>query len=529
MKRRGCERVLGASMRLRLGRAHTIAVMSSLCAIGPSLQAETFNFSAQLFGPPSTLGLWTVSQDAETGDVVINGGDSQGPTTPFTWDWGDGQIMQGFFPQQHTYADNARNYVIKVTAHYSDGGEGHAELILYFVAPHVNPVSLPAAYVVTIPDTDVVLGTRLYTPPVLSHFDDAHFGAASRATVEYVLSAVAAVQADLVNDNVADVGGGFEQVVLRDPGLGGAAMYSLWFTTPVSFAAGDAAVAGSVEYQSLMHEMGHNFTLNTPADFYYGGRIDGASNAIYSETMAQIMQHATAYEIINHADRFGLGEDIVADIRNHVIGAMYVVRNSYDNYVANGAVYGSWSKPEVDAYGTFMTLAYKFCEHAETSGLGYRVPLRRMMQLLQTFDADLAASFDQNNDTPEADVFRGTLMVAAISYGYQTDLRSEFAALNFPTDDTIYNALIAGVPAQVPEACCLPNYWCVELTMDDCVTQGGNPQGAGTDCLSFPCPVPAGIPAASEWSLTVMTLFTLAAGSVLLRRRGAAQGCFREG
>jgi len=507
-------------LRFRHRRAATI--LSALYAIGPTLQAAPFDFSEQLFGPPSTLGLWVVSVDPVTGNVVINGGDSQQPSTPFTWDWGDGDITQGFFPQQHTYTDTTRNYVIKVTAHYFGGREGHAELVLFFVAPEVAPVPLPAAYVVTIPNADVVLGTRLYTPPVLSHFDDAHFGVTSRTTIEYVLSAVAAVQADLINHNVADVGGGFEQIVLRDPGLSGAGMYSLWFTTPVSFAAGDDAVAGSVEYQSLMHEMGHNFTLNTPADFYYGGRIDGAANAIYSETMAQIMQHATAYEIINHADRYGLGDDIVADIRNHVIGAMYVVRNSYDNYVANGAVYGSWGKPEVDAYGTFMTLAYKFCEHAETSGLGYRIPLRRMMQLLQTFDPDMAASFDQNNDTPEADVFRGTLMVAAISHGFQTDLRSEFAALNFPTDDTIFNALIAGVPSQTPEACCLPNYSCVELTMDACVTQGGDPQGAGSDCVSSPCPVPAGIPTTSEWGLAVLTLLVLAAGSLVIRNRSIA-------
>ncbi|MBC8424286.1 hypothetical protein H8E07_09205 [bacterium] len=43
--------------------------------------------------------------------------------------------------------------------------------------------------------------------------------------------------------------------------------------------------------------MGHNATLNFPAVHDYGGKIDGYVNAIYSETMAQIFQYATAYEL----------------------------------------------------------------------------------------------------------------------------------------------------------------------------------------------------------------------------------------
>ena len=42
-----------------------------------------------------------------------------------------------------------------------------------------------------------------------------------------------------------------------------------------------------------MHEMGHNATLNSPADYYFGGKTDGPANAILSETIAQIFQHAT--------------------------------------------------------------------------------------------------------------------------------------------------------------------------------------------------------------------------------------------
>ena len=38
--------------------------------------------------------------------------------------------------------------------------------------------------------------------------------------------------------------------------------------------------------------------------------IDGNANAIYSESMAQIFQHATGYEIVNNYDYYGLSEDL---------------------------------------------------------------------------------------------------------------------------------------------------------------------------------------------------------------------------
>jgi hypothetical protein len=48
------------------------------------------------------------------------------------------------------------------------------------------------------------------------------------------------------------------------------------------------------------------------------------------------------------------------------------------------------------------------------------------------------------------------------------------------------------------QACCLPDYSCVELATDSCVTQGGTPQGVGTSCVCTSCPVPAGVPTVSE-------------------------------
>ena len=90
---------------------------------------------------------------------------------------------------------------------------------------------------------------------------------------------------------------------------------------------------------------------------------------------------------------------------------------------------------------TFMTIAYKFCEHAENAGEGYMIPLKRMMTLLQELCPEWANSYDHLNNNIAADEFRATLMVKALSEAFQTDLREEFRDLNFPVSDQIYNAL----------------------------------------------------------------------------------------
>ncbi|MBE3096542.1 MAG: PEP-CTERM sorting domain-containing protein [Planctomycetes bacterium] len=431
----------------------TVALLAVLAGSAATARAGTFDFKSQLFGSPSSLAVNVQSVDTGTGLVVANGGDSQGPTTPFTWDWGDGSApVSGWFPAQHVYSDPTKNYIITVTSHYSGGGTDTAQVLGRFVAPAIAPIAIPSDVAVTIPASDVTLASRMpgYVPPAtLTHFDDAHFGVVPRSTVEYVLSVGASIQRDLANQNVAPVNGGFQQVVLRDSSLSGGGMYSLWYTNPVSFGAAAAAMQGSIQYSSFMHEMGHNVTLNSPGAYYYGGKIDGNANAIYSESMAQIFQHATAYEMINHADAYGLGEDLVLDLTNSATSSMKVVRGAYNDYVAHGCPFASWNDPTTpqdETFGTFMTTAYKFFEHAENSGQGYRDPLKRTMELLQLFDEDLEGRYDRLHDNVEADSFRATLMVAALSYGFSSDLRGEFEDLNFPIDNEAYGELMAAVP-----------------------------------------------------------------------------------
>ena len=129
----------------------------------------------------------------------------------------------------------------------------------------------------------------------------------------------------------------------------------------------------------------------------------------------------------------------------------------------------SWNDPgtpEDETVDTFATLAYKFCAHAEMGGSGYREPLKRMTQLLGLFDEDLELRYDRHNNTAQADSFRATLMVTALSYGFDSDLRNEFIELNFPicfeTYDELMDRVINVQAEELPalkrmSAICWPN------------------------------------------------------------------------
>ena len=410
------------------------------------INAQSFDYSKYLFDPPSTLSLNIEELNKTTGYVKINGYVAGGPQY-ISWDWRDGTTQNGWFYQEHTYSDRTQNYIVKVTANYSGGGTAEEEVLVRFVAPTISPIPLSEIIPVYVPNNGVVLstlsGARLNPPPsTLTYFDDSFFPIIPRLTLEYVLSVAAQIQKDFVNDDLYLFNGKFEQYMFRDPTFGGA--YSLWFTDPVAFGVGDVFILGDIDYSSLFHEMGHNTTLNTPATFYYGDIIGGNGNAIYSESMAQIFQHATGYEIVNDYEDYGLSEDLMFEIKQQMIRTIKFVRYGYEQYILEGKPFASWndpSTPEDETMWTFLTIAYKFCELAENGGEGYLLPLQRMMTLLQGLCQEWADSYDHLNDNDAADEFRATLMVRALSDAFETDLRDEFLDLNFPVSDEIYNAL----------------------------------------------------------------------------------------
>ena len=407
-----------------------------------------FDFKPELSGETGTLGASVESINTSSGEVTINGGDVGSLSSPFEVDWGDGSPVEAaWFPFQHTYTDTAQNFLASVTSNYTDGSSASVGVVVRFTSPVLTPIFLPAERAVTIDNEAIALTSRPYpgyTPPTLTFFDDSFFSLVPRSAVEYVLHVAAELQYQMANGDVFEVDGAFHQHVLRDPNFGG--MYSIWFSNPVAFGAGDYAFGGTIQYSSFFHEMGHNVSLNSPAAFHYGGRIDGNANAIFSETMAQIFAHATAYHIINNHDELGLEAALTKEIELSARASISGVRVSYDEFVASGAPFTSWNDPSTghdETFNTFMTLAYKFFEKAELAGNGYTAPLMRMMKLLQLFDADMAASYAQFSDTPEAETYRSTLLVAALSYAFEIDLRAEMQALNFPIDTVTYEQLIA--------------------------------------------------------------------------------------
>ncbi|HBE41054.1 MAG TPA: hypothetical protein DDW27_07605 [Bacteroidales bacterium] len=423
-------------------------------------QTSFFDYKRYLFGTPPTVTLSIQSINTSAGSVIVNGGDSQAPTTPFTWNWGDGSITSGFFPQSHTYTDITKNYILEVTAHYFGGLKDSTEMLIQFAPSSVNPIVLSPDIAVTVPNSNVTLVSRqpgYGFSNSLSYFNNSFFTAIPRATLEYVLSVIAAIQKDFANDNVFLINDKFEQVMLRDSMAGGG--YSIWYSSPIAFGTGDGFLKEPIGYSSLFHEMGHNITLNSPANYYYGGKIDGNANAIFSEAMAQIFQYASGFQIINNYEFYGLSKTLMFNIKNSVVSSISQLRSSYERYLSNGKHFASWNDPETtsdDTFDTFMTIAYKFCEQAENSGQGYRQPLKRMMSLLQGFNSSWFQQYDQNHNTDAADTFRATLMVTAVSFAFGKDLRPDFLSLNFPVSDEIYSELYNSVSSGTDESVLIP-------------------------------------------------------------------------
>jgi hypothetical protein len=92
-----------------------------------------------------------------------------------------------------------------------------------------------------------------------------------------------------------------------------------------------------------------------------------------------------------------------------------------------------------------MTIARQFMIHAEAEG-AYVEPLVRVMKLLRSFDQGILDGYAPQTNTAAASTYRATLMVAALSYGFQRDLRGEFRSLGFSVDDAVYATLYGSMP-----------------------------------------------------------------------------------
>ena len=68
------------------------------------------------------------------------------------------------------------------------------------------------------------------------------------------------------------------------------------------------------------------------------------------------------------------------------------------------------------------------------------------------------------------------------------------------------------------EACCLSDNSCTDVPAESCLALSGITQGPGSTCLCTTCTPPIPIPATSGWTLLVIALLLMTAGTVLRTR-----------
>ena len=410
-----------------------LLLLACLCTVGGGETRFSFRpylrFDCSLVATPVVEGL----------AVTISGVDTRRPSTPFSWDWGDGTASDSFFPARHTYQRQG-TYLVTVTSHYPDGATDQATLELalppdwsftrqpgierrVFIPASPTPIKVPAGW----------------GQPDALYFSDAELQGVPRAAIEYVLDVAHYIGMDLCNGNVRP-NAARKQLVLRNKGNFGC---SLWYTDPSSMGLHPSYFQGTIGFSSLFHELGHNLTLNSPANYHFGGKTDGPMNAIVSETLAQIFQHAITYQILNQPGHYGVPAAALPIIRASGIASAGVVRDSCRAYLAATNRYTTYNVPgteQDETLNTFMAVAYDFMQLAEQQG-DYRGPTKRLMRLLHTFCEKDRRRFQEQGNEP----FRATLLVAALSYAFDTDLRAGFRQINFPVSDAVYQELMARV------------------------------------------------------------------------------------
>lgn len=422
------------------------------------LRALEMSYRPLMSGAGGALTASLTSFDPRTGAVTLNGVFTAPSAGAFRIAWGDGSSTTKYFPATHTYVDRTRSFVVTVSATATTGRRFATEVPVRFVDAVMGPWKVAPGLRVEVPTVTPDLRS---TQPGMSVPALAAFGgvAMSRSVVEQVLGAIAEVECNLVGGDVVRSEGAFRQVILRQDKLPNGS-FSVWYTTPVAVGAGEPALQGSVRWSTLAHEMGHNFTLNMPASFRFGGRTDGWANALYAETLAQVFQHVATFLVVTHAPDYGIPDDLAAEIRQSAYQSFAGLRTNAERLRTGQAKFSAWNDPSTpvdETLPTFMCLAYEFFRQADADGANYRECAQRLCAFLRHFDATWQAGWAQHTDSPAASSFRATLMVAALSHGVGKDLRSVFRLYGFPIDDETYRivsargaAPLAPVPADTP-------------------------------------------------------------------------------
>lgn len=278
-------------------------------------------------------------------------------------------------------------------------------------------------------------GWPLPTPE--GHFGD-ELPSHKREAIEYALSVAYLVQADFCMD-AWDKRAGESMVLLRQTHFFGCCSH--WYTTPMSFSCHPLYFQGDIDFSSLFHEMGHNFTLNFPDQFRIGGKTDGPTNGIMSEFLANVFQHATVHEILAHPRQYGLSSHLGALVKRSGEMTLRTAKAGYDALSRDPGVYTTYDAPDTpmdEAMSTFLAAAFVFEQHAKQRG-EYRHTVRRLMTLLRHIQPEDVSPFRDPHNEP----FRASLMAAMQSYAHQEDMRQELRSLGFPVDDGIFERFMA--------------------------------------------------------------------------------------
>lgn len=440
----GAERFAHRSLAVAL-----LALCAWALAVGTAASAATVSFSYRsiIEGTARTLSATVQITNLASGSVSVTGVDSARPSSPFSFDWGDGTMSTGFFPQSHTYANASRNYVVGVTARYSDGTTDTVTLQLMFVPTTLGAYSTDPATRVTVPATVPPMQSVQpgFAVPTLSPFTEAELpGFISRTGLEQVFSIANEILRDLHNaDTETAAGGGFPQVVLTDRNMpANAGGYSCWYTDPAALAVRPSTMAQNpVGWTTFFHELSHNVTLRSPRAYRTGGRVDGQGNAVFSESLARIFPAVVAYLLVNDAARYGLPVELADQIAAQ---ARQDLRNIKTNTAGPIALWNNPATTTDETMAAFNVIAYQFFLNADPDGNNYRDALKRMMSRLACFNPEWERAYDAKTDSVSGARFRAALMIGSMSYGLQKDLRATFRELGFPIDDLFHTAVHNG-------------------------------------------------------------------------------------
>jgi hypothetical protein len=194
-------------------------------------------------------------------------------------------------------------------------------------------------------------------------------------------------------------------------------------------------VNGRPHFDVIFHEMGHNFAGVNLLFISLG-----SATPFYGETIAEwYVQYGINDILANHSGEIsGLAVSMLEGLRDE--NRAYHL-SEYDNYISGGCEFDYY---DISSSHAMVEMIYEYCDI-----YGWD----KLTRCMDFFGQDKIYDYGQiigNAGGITDEVHRVTFLLAALSYAFSYDVRPDFALLNFPVDDDLFNALLglwgAGVP-----------------------------------------------------------------------------------